>query len=178
MPRVPFVGRLHLYLPPFRPRASESLPPQHPEEKPKKHIRFDLSLEASDSGGGSSEGVVEGERGVRAAVASGSDSRGAAAGGIATTATSKHVERERLYYKFKEEEEKESQRKKKISKWFKDEANAFLSSSLPFWRRNSQEYVALIVSFCFLIVESVIRIITLALRRVTCMDRELCGWVG
>ncbi|KAF8423312.1 Alpha/Beta hydrolase protein [Tirmania nivea] len=141
MPRVPFVGRLHLYLPPFRARTSEEF--HTPEENT---IGFDFTahaptLEAGSSSDGSS---------------------------IVTHTYSRELERERLFYKFKEEEEKrraEKQRKSRWTiRWFKDEANAFLSSSVPLWRRNSQEYVALVVSFCFLILESFIRVITIALR--------------
>jgi len=126
------VGRLHLYLPPFRTRTSEA-----PEENP---IGFDFTaqaptLEAGSSGDG---------------------------------AYSRELERERLFYKFREQEERRRAEKQQKSRWtirwFKDEANAFLSSSVPLWRRNSQEYVALVVSFCFLILESFVRVITIALR--------------
>lgn len=140
MPRVPFVGRLHLYLPPFRPRTSEEF--HTPEENP---IGFDFIAQAHiPDPGSSSDGVP-----------------------IART-RSRDLARERLYYKFKEEEARERARKQRkprwTVKWFKDEANAFLSSSIPLWRRNSQEYVALVVSFWFLIFESLIRVITVALR--------------
>lgn len=143
MPRVPFVGRLHLYLPPFRARTSEGF--HTPEENP---IGFDFTSQAPTPEAGSS-----------------SD------GGLVTHTYSRELERERLFYKFKEEERDRAEKQQKSRwtiRWFKDEANTFLSSSVPLWRRNSQEYVALVVSFCFLILESFIRVITIALRMVTC----------
>ena len=136
MPRVPFVGRLYLYLPPFRPRTSEDF--HTPEEIP-DDFAFTTEPLISDAGSSSEGGLPR--------------------------AYDKDAERERLYYKIKAAEEREKAKKPQKREWFKDEANAFLSSSLPFWRRNSQEYVALVVSFCFLIVESFLRVITLALRR-------------
>ncbi|KAF8448241.1 Alpha/Beta hydrolase protein [Kalaharituber pfeilii] len=135
MPRVPVVGRLHLYLPPFRPRTPEDF--HTPGESPAGFV-----LDASDAP---------------------SSSESAPYDPVNFIVNARAAERERLYYKFKREEEREQAQKQKKRRWFKDEANAFLSSTLPFWRRNSQEYVALVVSFCFLIVESIIRVITLAL---------------
>lgn len=140
MPRVPFVGRLHLYLPPFRPRPSEEF--TTPEESP---VCCDFTPKAQDADTGlSNEGRPR------------------------TPTYSRELERERLYYKFRVEDEREEAEKLNKSRWtvrwFQDEANTFLSSSVPIWRRNSQEYVALVVSFCFLILESVIRVITVALR--------------
>ena len=139
MPRVPFVGRLYLYLPPFRPRTSEDF--HTPEEIPDDFV--------FTTAGSSSKGGLP-------------------------RAYDKDAERERLYYKIKAAEEREKAKKPQKRKWFKDEANAFLTSSLPYWRRNSQEYVALVVSFCFLIVESVLRVITLALRRLNFRVVSFC----
>jgi len=140
MPRVPFVGRLHLYLPPFRARTSEEF--HTPEEN---LIGFDFTAQASTPEAGSSND-----------------------GGPVAHTCSRELERERLFYMFKEEEDRKRAEKQQKSRWtirwFKDEANAFLWSSVPLWRRNSQEYVALVVSFCFLILESFIRVITIALR--------------
>ena len=134
------MGRLHLYLPPFRARTPEEF--HTPEENP---IGFDFTAQVPTAETGSS-----------------SD------GGQVAHTYSRELERERLFYKFKEEEERKRAEKQQKSRWtirwFKDEANAFISSSVPLWRRNSQEYVALIVSFCFLILESFIRVITIALR--------------
>lgn len=134
------MGRLHLYLPPFRPRTSEEF--TTPEESP---IGLDFTPRAHDASPRlSCEGCPQ------------------------TPAYSRELERERLYYKFRVEDEREKAEKLNKSRWtvrwFQDEANTFLSSSVPIWRRNSQEYVALVVSFCFLIFESIIRVITVALR--------------
>ena len=140
MPRVPFVGRLHLYLPPFRQRTSEEF--TTPDESP---IGCDFTPKVHDVDPGQSS-----------------------EGGSQAPAYSRELELERLYYKFRVEGEREKAEKLNKSRWtvrwFQDEANTFLSSSVPIWRRNSQEYVALVVSFCFLILESVVRVITVALR--------------
>lgn len=132
--RMAQVGRLHLYLPPFRNRVSEDAPTA--EE--------DIQLEWS---GGSDEG-------------------GSSSGDNGSVERSREVKVNGYYYRHKAAQERERQRKLKRKIWFKEEANTFLSSSLPFWRRNSQEYIALVVSFLFLIAESLVRIITLALRMI------------
>ncbi|KAI5789655.1 lysosomal acid lipase/cholesteryl ester hydrolase [Peziza echinospora] len=147
MPRVPFVGRLHLYLPPFRPRTST--PEFHTPEDDFREFEFPAQSLALDGATVEVGGTCQSNTGYVPYSA-----RAAAA-----------LDRERLYYKFREEEEQERLKQKKKQKWFKDEANAFFSSSLPFWARNSQEYVALVVSFCFLVIESFLRVITLALPR-------------